>query len=141
MKPTFLLLFYLLAILRFDLLWIIGDLWFSVIFANFMLALLFPLTKFTRKFVTKGLFMGLISTPILSYILWTFHQSVPYVLSTLCFYFWVSFFSIMSFSGYTFSTGPREIGEEYPLFRPVNLILLIVGVILSLVGITFMMGG
>lgn len=139
MKPTFLLLFYLLILLKFDILWVVGDLWFSVIFANFILTLLFPITKFTRKFVTKGILIGLISTPILSFILLGFHQSVPYVLWMLCFNFWVAFFSTMSFSGYTFSTGPREIAEEYSLFRPMNLVLLIVGTILSLIGITFML--
>jgi hypothetical protein len=36
----------------------------------------------------------------------------------------LSFFSTMSFSGYSMETSPREIQSEYPIFRRINIILI-----------------
>ena len=41
-------------------LWIIGELWLWIIIANASIAILFPITNFTRKFITKGIVFGII---------------------------------------------------------------------------------
>jgi hypothetical protein len=41
----------------------------------------------------------------------------------------------MSFSGYTMATAPREIQGEYPLFKKINKILMIIAIISTIIGL------
>ncbi|GAH09323.1 unnamed protein product, partial [marine sediment metagenome] len=54
------------------------------------------------------------------------------------YFFWVSFFSTMSLSGYTMATSPSEIQEEYPIFSMLNKVLLTISLILLVIGIVFL---
>jgi len=125
----------LLIFCRIDKLWFVGELAFGVIITNGLLSILFPLTNFTRKFVIKGLVIGIINVLCLGFLLLIVHQSIIFILLNICFIFWLAFFSTMSFSGYTMATSPREIYDEYPIFRILNLTFLILGIILSTIGL------
>lgn len=107
----------------------IGEIWLWVIITNISIMILFPLTNFTRKFITKGIIYGVINVFLLSYISWLFHTSLLLIFWQSFFYFWLAFFSTMSYSGYTMATSPREIQDEYPTFSKINMILLIIGII------------
>jgi len=115
--------------------WRIGEIWLWIILTNALIAALFPLSNFTRKFIRKGIFFGILSTLLLGAITWFLHRSFYLTFWNICFYFWLAFFSTMSFSGYSMATSPREIQEEYPIFRKIHLPLLIIGVIFVLSGI------
>ncbi|UCC19728.1 MAG: methyltransferase domain-containing protein [Promethearchaeota archaeon] len=117
-------------------LWIVGELWLWIIIANALIAILFPITNFTRKFITKGIIFGIINVLLFSGISWLFQNSLFNILLSSLFYFWVAFFSTMSFSGYTMATSPREIQDEYPIFSKTNMILLIIGLVLKAIGFT-----
>ena len=135
-------MFIILTLALFNPSWfpkliVAGEILLAVIIANFLLALLLPITNFTRKFVIKGYIFGALSavgSGLLTYII---HQNIIYVFFTLIFYFWIGFFSTMSFSGSTMATSPTEIAEEYPLFKKINKSLLIVGIILLSIGVIF----
>ncbi|KKN20282.1 hypothetical protein LCGC14_0937200 [marine sediment metagenome] len=118
-------------------LWRVGEIWLWIVLTNALIAGLFPITSFTRVFIYKGIIYGIINTILLGTISWFIHKSLPLILLNLCFYFWLAFFSTMSFSGYSMATSPREIQDEYPVFRKVHLILLIVGFILLTIGFVF----
>jgi hypothetical protein len=111
------------------------DLCSSLLFANAILTLLFPIANFTRKFIHKGIFFGIINIGVSTAFSVLLLNNPPYSWFNLLFYFWVSFFTTMSFSGYSFSTSPREIGDEYNKFAIINRITLILGVLLVIVGI------
>ena len=108
----------------FDKLWWTGELLLWIILSNFMITFLFPLSKFTRRFIYKGIFFGTLNTLALGVLTYFLHTSIFYVFWSSAFIFWVSFFSTMSLSGYTMATSPKEIQEEYPIFRIINIILL-----------------
>ncbi|MHA2397815.1 MAG: methyltransferase domain-containing protein [Promethearchaeota archaeon] len=138
--PTLALLIFLLGLglvtpSWFGKLWRIGEIWMWIIIANGLIAFLFPLTKFTRKFIIKGIFFGILNILLLSGITWILHQSFLLILLNICFFFWLAFFSTMSFSGYSMITSPAEIQEEYPTFRKIHLPMLIIGIILAAVGL------
>ncbi|MFX1568560.1 MAG: methyltransferase domain-containing protein [Promethearchaeota archaeon] len=116
---------------------IVGELWLWIIIANALIALLFPIANFTRKFITKGVVFGIINILIFVGISWLFHYSLATILLNLPFYFWLAFFSTMSFSGYSMATSPREIQDEYPIFSKINMILLIVGLVTKAFGFIF----
>jgi ubiquinone/menaquinone biosynthesis C-methylase UbiE len=118
-------------------LWAIPELLLWITFSNGIISILFPLAKFTRKFIKKGLFFAVINTIFLVVFTIYLHFSWIYSLLTLPLQFWITFFSTMSFSGYTMSTNPKEIQAEYLTFRKVNLPLLIIGVIGYAIGIFF----
>ncbi len=118
-------------------LWRVGEIWLWVVLTNALIAGLFPITKFTRIFIYKGIIYGIINIILLGTISWFIHKSLPLILLNLCFYFWLAFFSTMSFSGYTMATSPREIQDEYPVFRKIHLTLLIIGLILLTIGFIF----
>jgi len=128
--PILALLVLFLILGRFNQLWWIGELCLNIIVANFLISLLFPISNFTRRFIYKGIFFGVINIFILGALAWIFHGSLIYIIWNICFYFWISFFSTMSFSGYSMATSPREIQTEYPIFRKINLTLLIITLIL-----------
>ncbi|MFX1586978.1 MAG: methyltransferase domain-containing protein [Promethearchaeota archaeon] len=121
----------------FDKLWWIGELCIWILFANVIIFFLFPLSKFTHKFVNKGFFFGFINTVTLGGLTWLIHNSIFYTLINLPFFFWITFFSTMSFSGYTMATSPRKIENEYPLFTKLNKILLIISLVSLTIGIIF----
>ncbi|MFX1464239.1 MAG: methyltransferase domain-containing protein [Promethearchaeota archaeon] len=118
------LLFLLLTL--FDRMWWIGE-----------IALLFPISGFTRRFIFKGIFFGVLNIILLGGLSYLIHSSIYYVLWQICFYFWITFFSTMSFSGYSMATSPREIQEEYPTFNLINKILMGISFILLALGIIF----
>ncbi|TXT58941.1 MAG: conserved membrane protein of unknown function [Promethearchaeota archaeon] len=109
----------------------------GIIFANMMIALLYPITNFTRKFIYKGILFGAINMISLGIGLYLISQSIVFSLLNVAFLFWLGFFSTMSFSGYTMATSPREIDQEYPKFRILNSILLLSGIIFSTVSLFF----
>ena len=133
--PSLALLLLLFGLTFIDKLWLnklwrVGEIWLWIILTNGLIASLFPISNFTRKFIIKGIMFGAINTIILSGLTWILHGSIFFILWNLCFYYWLAFFSTMSFSGYTMATSPLEIQEEYPVFRTANLSLLIIGTIL-----------
>jgi len=115
--------------------WMIGDLLIWILFPNLLLTFLYPLSQFTRNFIMKSVFFGILNTIFLGIITWFLRSSFLYVTLNMFFFLWIGFFTTMSFSGYTMSTNPREIREEYPLFKKVNYILLSVGVISTILSV------
>ncbi len=115
--------------------WRIGEIWLWIILTNALIAALFPLSNFTRCFIKKGIFFGILNTLLLGGITWLLHPNPYLIFWNICFYFWLAFFFTVSFSGYSMATSPGEIQEEYPTFRKIHLPLLIISVILMLSGI------
>ena len=124
--------------LWFNKLWWIGELSLWIIAANFFVVLLFPISEFTRRFIFKGIFFGIINMILIGGLSYLIHNNLFYVLWQLCFYFWITFFSTMSFSGYSMATSPREIQEEYPIFSLTNKILMILSIISLTLGFLFL---
>ncbi|MBY9005945.1 MAG: methyltransferase domain-containing protein [Candidatus Lokiarchaeota archaeon] len=118
------------------ILWIV-DFIIAIGLSNLLLILIFPLSKFTRKFLIKGVFFGTINLILMGCIIWIQNYSLEYILLNLTLFFWVSFFSTMSFSGNTMSTNPREIQSEYPIFKKINEVLMIIAIILSGISLLF----
>ncbi|MFX1379555.1 MAG: methyltransferase domain-containing protein [Promethearchaeota archaeon] len=121
----------------FNKLWWIGELSLWIIIANLIIAILFPISKFTRRFIFKGIFFGIINMVLLGGLSFLIHYNIYYILWQLGFYFWITFFSTMSFSGYSMATSPREIQEEYPIFNLTNKILIILNIVLLILGFIF----
>ncbi|MEJ2250824.1 MAG: methyltransferase domain-containing protein [Candidatus Lokiarchaeota archaeon] len=135
-----LLLFLILGFINtswFSKLWSIPEILFWVVFSNAVISIFFPLSKFTRKFIIKGIFFGIINVVLLGIFTWFLRLSVLYVILSIVLQFWIAFFSTMSFSGYTMSTDPKEIQEEYLTFRKINIPIMILGIILYLIGVIF----
>ncbi|MHA1987798.1 MAG: methyltransferase domain-containing protein [Promethearchaeota archaeon] len=135
--PTIALLLLLFALSFIHPFWIgkfwrIGEIWLWIILTNGLIMILFPLSNFTRCFIKKGIFFGVLNTLFLGGITWFLHGSLYLIFWNVCFYFWLAFFFTMSFSGYSMDTSPGEIQEEYPTFRKIHLPLLFIGVILML---------
>ncbi|MCJ7648095.1 MAG: methyltransferase domain-containing protein [Candidatus Lokiarchaeota archaeon] len=115
----------------------VGELISWIILSNAIISILFPLSNFTRSFIKKGMFFGFFTSLILGGISWLLHGSLIFILLNVILFFWIAFFSTMSFSGYTMATSPREIQEEYSSFKRINKFLLITGTVLSIIGIIF----
>ena len=135
--PTLILCLGLVILQMFDKMWFIGEFWIYIAVTNLLMSLSFPLFKFTRKFIVKGALIAVLNAIVLSFITYLLHNSISFMLFNGVLYFWLAFFSTMSFSGYSFSTSPREIGIEYPLFNKIHLTLLILSIILSSIGLYF----
>jgi len=135
--PLIGLVLLFLILTWFNKLWWIGELSLWIIAANLIVALLFPISRFTRRFIFKGIFFGIINMVLLGGFSYLIHNNLYYALWQLCFYFWITFFSVMSFSGYTMATSPREIQEEYPIFNLINKILFVLSLIFLLLGFLF----
>ncbi|MHA2036771.1 MAG: methyltransferase domain-containing protein [Promethearchaeota archaeon] len=138
--PTIALLVLLFALSFIHPFWIgkfwrIGEIWLWIILTNALIMVIFPLANFTRCFIKKGIFFGILNTLLLGGITWFLHGSLYLIFWNVCFYFWLAFFFTMSFSGYSMATSPGEIQEEYPIFRKIHLPLLIIGLVLMLSGI------
>jgi len=121
----------------FNRIWWIGELCLVIISTNLLITLLFPLSNFTRIFIWKGVFFGLLNTTLLIGLNWVLHGSILYLIWNACFYFWIAFFSTMSLSGYSMATSPREIQAEYPIFTKMNSILLAISAVLLAIGMIF----
>lgn len=132
---SFLILFVLNLIGVFNKLWWPGEILLWIILSNILITFLFPISKFTRRFIIKGIFFGIINTCALGALTYGLHNSIIYVLLNSGFFFWISFFSTMSLSGYTMATSPSEIQEEYPIFSLINKILLAISLISMVFGI------
>ncbi len=115
--------------------WRIGEIWLWIIVTNALITVLFPLSEFTRKFIIKGIFFGILNVFLLGGLTWVLHSNFFLILWNVIFYFWVAFFSTMSLSGYSMATSPGEIQKEYPTFRKIHILLLIIGVALTISGI------
>ncbi len=140
--PSIALFLLLLGLTFIDTIWIgklwtVGEIWLWIAITNALIAILFPITNFTRNFITKGLIFGVINVLVLSSISWFLHSSLPFIFWSLCFYYWLAFFSTMSFSGYTMATSPREIQDEYQTFSKINMTLLIIGLVTIAIGFIF----
>jgi 2-polyprenyl-3-methyl-5-hydroxy-6-metoxy-1,4-benzoquinol methylase len=131
-------LFILLLILnQIDNLWWIGELAMWIVLSNAIIAISFPLSNFTRTFIIKSVFFASLNLIIISVISWIIHNSLIFLLLNAGILFWISYFSTMSFSGYTMATNPREIQNEYPLFRKINITLIVIVIILLGLNIIF----
>lgn len=140
LRPTIALLILLFALSFVHPFWVskfwrIGEIWLWIILTNALIMALFPLANFTRSFIKKGIFFGILNTLFLGGITWFLHGSFYLIFCNVCFYFWLAFFFTMSFSGYSMKTSPGEIQEEYPTFRKIHLPLLVIGAVLMLSGI------
>ncbi len=137
--PIIAILLSFFALNNNAIIWWLGELVIWIVLSNVIISIFFPLSKFSRKFIVKAIFFGCLSIFFIGAISWIFHSSYLYLLSNLVIYFWITFFSTMSFSGYTMSTSPKEIQAEYPVFRKINLTLIILVVILLGINIIFFM--
>ena len=102
---------------------------FAIILTNTIMPILLPMTGFTRIFILKGLFFGTLNVIPLGIISWILYQNSIITLLSIPFFFWIALFSTMSFSGYTNHTSPSEIRAQYPKFKIINLILLVISII------------
>ncbi|MFX0073115.1 MAG: methyltransferase domain-containing protein [Candidatus Hermodarchaeota archaeon] len=135
--PLIIIAILLIAINWSNKLWWIGEIFLWILITNAIIAGLFPLSNFTRKFLIKGTFFGIINIMILGGISWILHKSLLFIMWNIAFYFWIAFFSTMSFSGYTMSTNPREIQIEYVKFKLLNKIFLAISLIFLAFGLVF----
>ncbi len=135
--PIFILFLILLAFNRLNQLWWIGEFIFVIIITNAIISYGFPLSKFTRYFIKKGIFFSILNLAILGFLNWILHGSLIYLAWNSIVYIWMSFFSTMSFSGYTMETNPSEIQSEYGLFTKLNLILMIISIFSISIGLLF----
>ncbi|MHA1797384.1 MAG: hypothetical protein ACTSVY_02955, partial [Candidatus Helarchaeota archaeon] len=62
-------------------------------------------------------------------ISWILYQNSIIILLSIPFFFWIAFFSTMSFSGFTMHASPSEIRAQYSKFKIINLILLVISII------------
>ncbi|MCP4762454.1 MAG: methyltransferase domain-containing protein, partial [archaeon] len=74
--PIFILSIILLGTNGVNKIWIIADFMVAIIVSNFLIAIEFPISKFTRRFIFKGLLNGLINTIILGVVTYLLHQSL-----------------------------------------------------------------
>jgi ubiquinone/menaquinone biosynthesis C-methylase UbiE len=138
--PTVLLIAAGLGLLSFwggsvDILRFTLELWVSLLITNFiLLGIAYPITRFTRNFIGKGLVMGVLNALLVGIVM-MLAFSPAFILSwNTAFDFWVGFFSTMSFSGYTMDTSPREIDSQYVRFQVLNIAFLVLGAGLSVIG-------
>jgi hypothetical protein len=117
--------------------WMIGDLFVWILFPNLLLTFFYPIANFTRKFIIKSILFGALNTIIIGFTTWLLRGSILFTFLNLVFLFWIGFFTTMSFSGYTMRTNPREIQNEYKLFKKINYILLPLALILTFLSFIF----
>ncbi|MBN1216873.1 MAG: methyltransferase domain-containing protein [Candidatus Lokiarchaeota archaeon] len=124
-------------LLGFSMILLIIDFISALVLSNLLLILIYPLSEFTRNFIIKGIFFGLINMILMIFLIFYMHNSLEFLLFNLPLFFWISFFSTMSFSGSTMSTNPKEIQSEYPIFKKINIILMIITLILSSISLFY----
>ena len=138
--PLFILFFtlgFLDYVNIFNKFWMIGDLFVWILFPNLLLTFFYPIANFTRKFIIKSILFGALNMIILGFTTWILRGSLLFTYLNLVFLFWIGFFTTMSFSGYTMRTNPREIQNEYKLFKKINYILLPLALILTFLSSIF----
>ncbi|TFF99125.1 MAG: methyltransferase domain-containing protein [Promethearchaeota archaeon] len=137
----FFILFFTLALLDYvniiNKFWMVGDLFIWILFPNLLLTFFYPIANFTRKFIIKSILFGAVNTIILGFTTWLLRGILLFTCLNLMFLFWIGFFTTMSFSGYTMRTNPREIQNEYKLFKKINYFLLPSALILTFLSIIF----
>jgi len=112
-----------------------GELWASLFAINFLLlGVAYPITRFTRCFIQKGLVVGALNATIIGVATWLVNLPTTTFTWNLPFQFWLGFFTTMSFSGFTMDTSPREIAGEFVRFQALNVVFLALGITLSTVG-------
>ncbi len=133
------ILFFLLGFIFggewFHKFWWIGEFSLWIVIANSFITLFYPISKFTRNFIYKGMLFASFNLFILIGLNWIIHHNFLNILWYSWFYFWITIFSTMSFSGYTMATSPNEIQAEYPTFSLINKVLLTLSVIFLALGI------
>ncbi len=113
-----------------------GELWALLFTINFLLlGIAYPVTRFTRKFVVKGLVEGALGAALIGMATWLLGISTSAITWNTAFHFWLGYFTTMSFSGYTMDTSPREIAGEYVRFQVLNVAFLALGIALSTIGL------
>ena len=135
--PILILFFLLFAFNRLNQAWWIGELISVIILTNIIISFGYPLGRFTRSFIKKGIFFSILNLVVLGLLNWIIHKSLIYLVWNSIFYMWISFFTTMSFSGYTMDTNPREIQSEYGLFSKINLVLMMLSILSIGIGIFF----
>jgi len=133
----FILLGFLVNLRWFYKIWLLGEVSLWIVIANILITLFYPIVRFTRKFIYKGILFGVFNLFILLGFNWILHQNFLNILWSSWFYFWIAFFSTMSFSGYTMATSPNEIQVEYPTFTLINKTLLTLSIIFLIIGVIF----
>jgi len=118
------------------LIWI-GEFVISIVISNLLLSILFPVSKFTRKFINKGVLFGFLNLIVISFISLGMNHALSYILLNSVIHFWIGFFSTMSFSGYTMTTNPKAIQGEYLKFSLINRILIITGLLFSIISLIY----
>ena len=138
-SPTIIGAFLLLILLGFfgqpNRYWIVIDFIAFTIVANFIIAMAFPLTNYTRDFLKKAEFFGILTIIAVSILLWFEHGVLGFIFWNMPLMFWLGYFSTMSFSGYTMATSPREIKAIYPKFNKIQQILVWIGLVCSTIGV------
>jgi ubiquinone/menaquinone biosynthesis C-methylase UbiE len=113
---------------------IIGQIWLTTFIVGMGIALLYPLTNFTRYFVLKGLLYAVIFGLLAIFVYGHLYNAIwianpMQIIGIGLLTAWLSFFATMSFSGYTFETSYREIAAEYPQFARIHKLLLVIGLV------------
>lgn len=119
---------------------LLGSIWLWTFGTSMSIAVLYPITKFSRRFIIKGLIFAGLNVFILSTIYLVTEPNIfliiPFrVVGSLLLVAWVAFFETMSFSGYTMETSLREIQEEYSKFQIIHKTLLWTAIVLSIIGL------
>ncbi|GAI98616.1 unnamed protein product, partial [marine sediment metagenome] len=79
----FLILIVLNLIGLFDKLWWAGEILLWVIISNFLITFLFPISKFTRRFIYKGIFFGTLNSIALGVLTYYIHNSIVTMIISL----------------------------------------------------------
>jgi ubiquinone/menaquinone biosynthesis C-methylase UbiE len=131
----------LLGILKLNTGWIwLVSIWLWTFGTAMGIAILYPMMKFTRRFIGKGLIFAGLNCLILSAIYMISEPRIflmfPFrAVGSLFLVAWIAFFETMSFSGYTMETSLREIQAEYSHFQIIHKSLLWTAIILITIGL------
>jgi len=109
--------------------------WFAIGLMNVILIVFFPIVNFTRRFIIKGLILGIINMICGMLIFWYWFESFVLTIASGIFLYWLGIFVTMSYSGYTMATGITEIRHEYARFVRINSGLFFASVIAYIIGL------
>jgi hypothetical protein len=116
------------------------ELFVAIVVINGILAVAYPLARFTRRFTAKGILFGILSVAVMGTLkagwMWLttgfpWSWSIAWILAL---YFWLASFTTTSFSCYTMDTSPRGIGDEFLRFSVLNVIFAVAGISLMVIG-------
>ncbi len=116
---------------------IIAEVWALLFITNMLFAVCFPIFDKINTFYKKGLLYALLfSSGYSLYSLITFPNFNAFLLlGVFLMVYWMSLFSVFSFSGYTMETSASAIRNEYPKFIKIHKSIFIIGLIFILLGI------